>query len=327
MKTHVGASSGSSACRDRVQAVILAYEAGHRPPAARGRRADTTGPDSPAQRLPSRPSPLHTFGGAFNPVIRHRAGSRRRSPQASPSPAWPRPGPPAPRRRRPAQANLGKKPTFVSRCCTTTTASPSSPRAALAGYGGAARFETVVERLRAEAAVAARRPREPRQAEGHGHAARLLRRQLPGRARAAARLPGGPAVARRRRRQRARLRRDDDRQPRVRLRAGPPGRVHRGRRRRHPVHHREPRLRGHAARGPRRRGPIAPAAVVERDGERIGIIGLTTPDVSSISSPGNVRSTRPRAGRQRPGRRPRRPAASTRSSSPPTSRASPPTRR
>jgi 5'-nucleotidase len=35
-------------------------------------------------------------------------------------------------------------------------------------------------------------------------------------------------------------------------------------------------------------GRIAPAAVVERDGERIGVIGLTTPDIATISSPGNV---------------------------------------
>ncbi len=58
------------------------------------------------------------------------------------------------------------------------------------------------------------------------------------------------------------------------------------------------------------------------------VIGLTTPDITSISSPGNVQiEQRPRGGRQRPGRRARRPAAWTRSSSPPTSRASPPTRR
>jgi 5'-nucleotidase / UDP-sugar diphosphatase len=35
-------------------------------------------------------------------------------------------------------------------------------------------------------------------------------------------------------------------------------------------------------------GRIAPSVVVERDGERIGVIGLTTPDIAGISSPGNV---------------------------------------
>ena len=35
-------------------------------------------------------------------------------------------------------------------------------------------------------------------------------------------------------------------------------------------------------------GRIAPSVVVERDRERIGIIGLTTPDIAGISSPGNV---------------------------------------
>ena len=33
---------------------------------------------------------------------------------------------------------------------------------------------------------------------------------------------------------------------------------------------------------------IAPSVIVERKRERIGVIGLTTPDISSISSPGNV---------------------------------------
>jgi 2',3'-cyclic-nucleotide 2'-phosphodiesterase (5'-nucleotidase family) len=37
-----------------------------------------------------------------------------------------------------------------------------------------------------------------------------------------------------------------------------------------------------------RRGRIVPSVVVKRGGSRIGIIGLTTPDISSISSPGNV---------------------------------------
>jgi 5'-nucleotidase/UDP-sugar diphosphatase len=35
-------------------------------------------------------------------------------------------------------------------------------------------------------------------------------------------------------------------------------------------------------------GRIAPSVIVRRGKERIGIIGLTTPDISSISSPGNV---------------------------------------
>jgi 5'-nucleotidase/UDP-sugar diphosphatase len=35
-------------------------------------------------------------------------------------------------------------------------------------------------------------------------------------------------------------------------------------------------------------GRIAPSVIVRRRGERVGIIGLTTPDISSISSPGNV---------------------------------------
>ena len=39
-------------------------------------------------------------------------------------------------------------------------------------------------------------------------------------------------------------------------------------------------------------GRIAPSVIVERDGERIGVIGLTTPDITSISSPGNVRVER-----------------------------------
>ena len=82
-------------------------------------------------------------------------------------------------------------------------------------------------------------------------------------------------MARRRRRQRSRLRRDDDRQPRVRLRAGAPRRVHRGRRRRHPVHHPPTSAStGTALEDPRRRrAGSRPHAVVERDGERIGIIG------------------------------------------------------
>ena len=37
-----------------------------------------------------------------------------------------------------------------------------------------------------------------------------------------------------------------------------------------------------------RRGRIVPSVVVRRGGSKIGIIGLTTPDISSISSPGNV---------------------------------------
>ena len=35
-------------------------------------------------------------------------------------------------------------------------------------------------------------------------------------------------------------------------------------------------------------GRIAPSVVLERDGEQIGVIGLTSPDITSISSPGNV---------------------------------------
>jgi 5'-nucleotidase / UDP-sugar diphosphatase len=35
-------------------------------------------------------------------------------------------------------------------------------------------------------------------------------------------------------------------------------------------------------------GRIAPSVIVRRNGERIGIIGLTTPDIAGISSPGNV---------------------------------------
>ena len=37
-----------------------------------------------------------------------------------------------------------------------------------------------------------------------------------------------------------------------------------------------------------RRGRIVPSVVVRRGGSKVGIIGLTTPDISSISSPGNV---------------------------------------
>jgi 5'-nucleotidase / UDP-sugar diphosphatase len=37
-----------------------------------------------------------------------------------------------------------------------------------------------------------------------------------------------------------------------------------------------------------RRGRIVPSVVVRRGGSKIGIIGLTTPDITSISSPGNV---------------------------------------
>jgi 5'-nucleotidase / UDP-sugar diphosphatase len=37
-----------------------------------------------------------------------------------------------------------------------------------------------------------------------------------------------------------------------------------------------------------RKGRIVPSVVVKRGGSRIGILGLTTPDISSISSPGNV---------------------------------------
>jgi 5'-nucleotidase / UDP-sugar diphosphatase len=37
-----------------------------------------------------------------------------------------------------------------------------------------------------------------------------------------------------------------------------------------------------------RRGRIVPSVVVRRGGTKIGVIGLTTPDISSISSPGNV---------------------------------------
>jgi 5'-nucleotidase/UDP-sugar diphosphatase len=35
-------------------------------------------------------------------------------------------------------------------------------------------------------------------------------------------------------------------------------------------------------------GRIAPSVIVERGKERVGVIGLTTPDITSISSPGNV---------------------------------------
>ncbi|HZB30788.1 MAG TPA: bifunctional metallophosphatase/5'-nucleotidase [Streptosporangiaceae bacterium] len=37
-----------------------------------------------------------------------------------------------------------------------------------------------------------------------------------------------------------------------------------------------------------RRGRIVPSVVVRRGGSKVGIIGLTTPDITSISSPGNV---------------------------------------
>jgi 5'-nucleotidase / UDP-sugar diphosphatase len=37
-----------------------------------------------------------------------------------------------------------------------------------------------------------------------------------------------------------------------------------------------------------RKGRIVPSVVVRRGGSKVGIIGLTTPDISSISSPGNV---------------------------------------
>jgi 5'-nucleotidase / UDP-sugar diphosphatase len=37
-----------------------------------------------------------------------------------------------------------------------------------------------------------------------------------------------------------------------------------------------------------RKGRIVPSVIVRRGGARIGVIGLTTPDISSISSPGNV---------------------------------------
>jgi 5'-nucleotidase/UDP-sugar diphosphatase len=37
-----------------------------------------------------------------------------------------------------------------------------------------------------------------------------------------------------------------------------------------------------------RKGRIVPSVIVRRGGSKIGVIGLTTPDISSISSPGNV---------------------------------------
>ncbi|MET0770484.1 MAG: bifunctional metallophosphatase/5'-nucleotidase, partial [Solirubrobacteraceae bacterium] len=192
-----------------------------------------------------------------------------------------------------SQANLGKKPDFrLTLLHNNDGESKLATGDSKAGYGGAARFETVVERLRAEAAVApvGRENRDKPKGTGTllvssgdnflaGLALLLGFQQGPpwpdavvanalgydamtignhefdfGQVRLAEYIEGV-----------------DDDIPFITANLG---------------------FEGTALEDLADEGRIAPAAVVERDGERIGIIGLTTPDISSISSPGNVRIER-----------------------------------
>ena len=192
-----------------------------------------------------------------------------------------------------SQANLGKKPDFrLTLLHNNDGESKLGTGDSVAGYGGAARFETVVERLRAEAAVApvGRENRDKPKASGTllvssgdnflaGLALLLGFQEGPpwpdavvanalgydamtignhefdfGQVRLAEYIAGV-----------------DDDIPFITANLG---------------------FEGTALEDLADEGRIAPAAVVERDGERIGIIGLTTPDISSISSPGNVQIER-----------------------------------
>ena len=188
-----------------------------------------------------------------------------------------------------SQANLGKKPDFrLTLLHNNDGESKLATGSSVAGYGGAARFETVVERLRAEAAVApvGRENRDKPKATGTllvssgdnflaGLALLLGFQEGPpwpdavvanalgydamtignhefdfGQARLAEFIEGV-----------------DDDIPFISANLG---------------------FEGTLLEELADAGRIAPAAVVERDGERVGIIGLTTPDVTAISSPGNV---------------------------------------
>ena len=188
-----------------------------------------------------------------------------------------------------SQANLGKKPDFrLTLLHNNDGESKLATGSSVAGYGGAARFETVVERLRAEAAVApvGRENRDKPKATATllvssgdnflaGLALLLGFQEGPpwpdavvanalgydamtignhefdfGQARLAEFIEGV-----------------DDDIPFISANLG---------------------FEGTLLEELADAGRIAPAAVVERDGERVGIIGLTTPDVTAISSPGNV---------------------------------------
>ena len=188
-----------------------------------------------------------------------------------------------------SQANLGKKPDFrLTLLHNNDGESKLATGSSVAGYGGAARFETVVERLRAEAAVApaGRENRDEPKGTGTllvssgdnflaGLALLFGFQEGPpwpdavvanalgydamtignhefdfGQVRLAEFIEGV-----------------DDDIPFITANLG---------------------FEGTALEELADAGRIAPAAVVERDGERIGVIGLTTPDISSISSPGNV---------------------------------------
>ena len=85
-----------------------------------------------------------------------------------------------------SQANLGKNADFrLTLLHNNDGESKLATGSSVPGYGGAARFKTVVDRLRADAAQKPRGRAQPPQAEEQGHAARLLGRQLPRRTRAA----------------------------------------------------------------------------------------------------------------------------------------------
>jgi 5'-nucleotidase/UDP-sugar diphosphatase len=188
-----------------------------------------------------------------------------------------------------SQANLGKKPDFrLTLLHNNDGESKLATGDSVAGYGGAARFETVVERLRAEAAVApvGRENRDKPKGSGTllvssgdnflaGLALLLGFQEGPpwpdavvanalgydamtignhefdfGQVRLAEYIAGV-----------------DDDIPFISANLG---------------------FDGTALEDLADDGRIAPAAVVERDGERLGVIGLTTPDITAISSPGNV---------------------------------------
>ena len=188
-----------------------------------------------------------------------------------------------------SQANLGKKPDFrLTLLHNNDGESKLATGSSVAGYGGAARFETVVERLRTEAAVApvGRENRDKPKATGTllvssgdnflaGLALLLGFQEGPpwpdavvanalgydamtignhefdfGQARLAEFIEGV-----------------DDDIPFISANLG---------------------FEGTRSRSSPTRAGSRPPRVVERDGERIGVIGLTTPDVTAISSPGNV---------------------------------------
>ncbi|HYI17517.1 MAG TPA: hypothetical protein VD836_02355, partial [Solirubrobacteraceae bacterium] len=188
-----------------------------------------------------------------------------------------------------SQANLGKKPDFrLTLLHNNDGESKLATGSSVAGFGGAARFETVVERLRAEAEVAAvgRENRDKPHARGTllissgdnflASLAVLLGFQEgpPWPDAVVANALGYDAMTIGNHefdfgqvRLAEFIEGVDDDIPFITANLG---------------------FEGTALEELADAGRIAPSVIVERDGEQIGVIGLTTPDISSISSPGNV---------------------------------------